>query len=139
MRRRLLLTTLTLVVALGSASSVALAGGGNSANAKLCQERSWQGLSRSDGTSFANEGECVSYAAQGGTLTPKSKSQLDCESYGGVFARGTSLWTCNGWHFADPGDEYAKDLTLVADCFADGGFAYSATNDSVGRNSTCSG
>jgi hypothetical protein len=29
-------------------------------------------FTREDGTAFANTGECVSYAAQGGTLVPVS-------------------------------------------------------------------
>ena len=44
--------------------------GGNSANAKLCQKGGWNDWERSDGTVFANQGECVRYVAQGGTLTP---------------------------------------------------------------------
>ena len=58
----------SLVVGIGAAD--ALAGGGNSANAKLCQQNGWMNLLRSDGTSFSNTGDCVSYAAQGGTLHP---------------------------------------------------------------------
>jgi hypothetical protein len=57
----------TAVVCLSQAA-VASAGGGNSANAKLCQKGGWQALVRSDGSSFASEEQCVSYAAQGGTL-----------------------------------------------------------------------
>jgi hypothetical protein len=44
--------------------------GGNSENAKLCQKGGYQDWVRADQTPFANVGECVSYAAQGGTLTP---------------------------------------------------------------------
>jgi hypothetical protein len=44
--------------------------GGNSENAKLCQKGGYKDLVRADQTPFANVGECVSYAAQGGTLTP---------------------------------------------------------------------
>ena len=48
----------------------ALAGGGNSANVKLCQKNGWMNLVRSDGTAFKNQGDCASYAAQGGALHP---------------------------------------------------------------------
>jgi hypothetical protein len=58
-----------LVLALAVGSS-ALAGGGNSANAKLCQEDGWIGLMQTNGSTFANDGACVSYAAQGGRLVP---------------------------------------------------------------------
>lgn len=57
------LAALALVVGAVGAS----AGGGNSANAKLCQKNGWQNLFRADGSPFANQGACVSYGAQGGT------------------------------------------------------------------------
>jgi hypothetical protein len=53
---------------LGVGAAAAVAGGGNSANAQLCQMDGWMNLLRSDGTGFGNTGECVSYGAQGGTL-----------------------------------------------------------------------
>jgi len=55
-----------LVLGLGAAT--ALAGGGNSDNAQLCQQSGWAGLVRLDGTAFTNQGDCVSYGAQGGEL-----------------------------------------------------------------------
>lgn len=59
-----------IAASLGIAS--ATAGGGNSANAKLCQKGGWMNLVRSEnGSSFANQSECVSYASAGGTLGPK--------------------------------------------------------------------
>src|SRR4051794_27472827 len=70
MRRGLLLfQAVTLVLALGVLSSVAMAGGGNSANAKLCQKNGWAGAVDANGNPFANQDACVSYGAQGGTLT----------------------------------------------------------------------
>lgn len=36
--------------------------------AHRCQQGGWEKLRGSDGTTFANQGECVSYAAQGGQL-----------------------------------------------------------------------
>jgi hypothetical protein len=53
---------------LGFGATAAIAGGGNSANAHLCQKDGWMNLVRSDGTGFGNQGDCVSYGAQGGTL-----------------------------------------------------------------------
>jgi hypothetical protein len=61
-----LIVLASLVLAIGAAT--ALAGGGNSANAKLCQKDGWMNSVRSDGTSFSGPGECVSYGAHGGTL-----------------------------------------------------------------------
>ena len=52
-------------------SAAGAAKGGNSANAKLCQKGGWQDLVGSQEQSFASEEECVSHAAQGGTLSPK--------------------------------------------------------------------
>lgn len=37
---------------------------GNSTNARRCQKGGWLTLVRSDGTGFASQGECVSYAAR---------------------------------------------------------------------------
>jgi hypothetical protein len=44
-------------------------GGGNSSAAHLCQNAGYLKVFRSDGTPFANTGDCVSYAAHGGTLS----------------------------------------------------------------------
>jgi hypothetical protein len=62
-----------IVVAASAAIMVplAFAGGGNSDNAKACQQGGWQNLVRQDGTGFNNQGECVSYGAQGGLLKAK--------------------------------------------------------------------
>ena len=58
---------LAVAVAPASAGPPSGPGPGNSPNAQACQE-GWQALIRADGTSFANPGECTSYAAKGGTL-----------------------------------------------------------------------
>lgn len=100
---------LCAVVALTVGIASANAGrGGNSANAKACQKGGWHTLLRSDGSSFRNQGACVSYAAHGGVLALKTKSQLDCEAFGGTFSTnagtdqiglggqfGAVVWTCN--------------------------------------------
>jgi hypothetical protein len=60
----------TALAALAAAATPAYAGdGGNSTNAQACQKDGWKNWRRADHTSFANTGECVSYAAHGGTLT----------------------------------------------------------------------
>ena len=82
MRLRLMLL-LCGVVALAVGVSTANAGGGNSDAAHACQKGGWQNLVRSDGTSFANQGECVSYAAQGGTLKPKPTCTAGSEDFSG--------------------------------------------------------
>jgi hypothetical protein len=66
--RLMLLVCAALALTVGVA--IATAGSGNSANAKLCQKDGWKSQYRSeDGSSFTNESACVSYAANGGTLT----------------------------------------------------------------------
>jgi hypothetical protein len=67
--RRLVAVFAALSLALGTTASGAMAGG-NSANAKLCQKSGWTEWVTAEGTPFANAGQCVSYAAQGGSLTP---------------------------------------------------------------------
>jgi hypothetical protein len=63
------------VVGLGVLASLAFttapswAGGGNSANAKLCEEGGYPGaLLAQDGGAFKNAGQCTSYGAQGGQI-----------------------------------------------------------------------
>src|SRR5262245_43055742 len=53
---------------------LAFAGGGNSDNAKKCQQGGWQKLARIENSTsgFNNQDECVSYAAHGGTLVDKA-------------------------------------------------------------------
>ena len=65
---RVQVVLLCAALALSVGTAPAAAGGGNSANAKLCQS-GWQSWLRADGTPFANQGACVSYTAQGGILT----------------------------------------------------------------------
>jgi hypothetical protein len=116
---------LTFGVAAASAGK-----GGNSANAKLCQKGGWMGLVGSDGTTFANEEACVAFGAHGGTLKPKTKSQIDCEGFGGTYSTDPAtdhaeqprpfIWSCNGVR------ETSNDAfsALADDCFADGGGAF---------------
>jgi hypothetical protein len=59
-----LVTTLFML----GAPTVLAGGGGNSANAKLCQKGGWTALYTRQGQSFASEQQCVGYAAQGGQL-----------------------------------------------------------------------
>ena len=136
---------LTVALSLGVAAASA-AKGGNSENAKLCQKNGWTKLVRSDGSSFANQGECVSYGAQGSTLVRKTKSQLDCESFGSVFSTdpatdlsgitnlpgGTFIWSCNGVILT--GSQYT---TLADDCSADTNNLYVFGNANQSANYSC--
>ena len=91
----LLLTLLGGVVA----SPGSAAAQGNSGAAGLCQKGGWTDWQRTDGTAFANQGACVSYAAQGGTLASSSGTgpitaeprSTDCSARG----PGVNLSYCN--------------------------------------------
>lgn len=70
---------LLLVSVLGCAAVFALtpglaaaqsSSGGNAPAAHACQDGGFVNLVRSDGSTFANVGDCVSYAARGGTFVP---------------------------------------------------------------------
>ena len=126
----------SLVASLAVGVATASAGGGNSSNAAACWHGGWQSLVGAHSTAFASQGDCVSYATQGGTLSPKSASQVLCESYGGTFSTDPAsshfdnplagvIWTCNGGNLVEPNDAY-----LATDCFRDGGaFAWETVAD----------
>jgi hypothetical protein len=61
----LLLSLLIIPAAAGAAP-----GGGNSQYAQACQKGGYENFTRTDGSTFANTGDCASYAAGGGTLVP---------------------------------------------------------------------
>jgi hypothetical protein len=113
--------------------NVALAkpGGGNSTNAKLCQKGGWMNLVRADGTPFANQDECVSYGASGGTIStppqPRTGAEV-CAAYGGIFLSGPALgpylaWICS-WHITDYASQFAA---LDAACKFDLGSNWAQT------------
>jgi len=77
---------LCAALALTVGVSTASAGGGNSDAAHACQQGKWQYIVRSDGTPFKNQGDCVSYAAQGGTLVPLPDLQLSVSCTGSATA-----------------------------------------------------
>ena len=125
----LVAAALAVAVSVVAAGPAAAAKGSNSANAKLCQKGGWQSLRPPNGSGFegfASEEACVSYAAHGGTLEMKTKSQIDCESFRGTFSTSTPLWTCTNV----PTD---ANGTLVPDCSADlrssGRFGFAAEFD----------
>ena len=67
---------LLLALLLIPAAAGAAPGGGNSPGAKACQKGGYSRLGRADGTPFAGEADCVSYAAQGGTLLPRPAATI---------------------------------------------------------------
>ena len=121
MKLRLLLLPCCAALALSASLATATAGnGGNSANAKLCQKGGWQALHRSDGSSFVSEEACVSYAANGGTLSAIppvfQEAASHCTAAGGNFTIGNGAgvaWTCGPLPF-----DQTLSSTLAADCSA---------------------
>jgi hypothetical protein len=122
MKMRMLVAALAVLALPAAAATATAAKAGNSGNAMLCQKGGWQTLYHSDGVRFANQGDCVSYAAHGGALTTKSKSQLDCEALGGTFStdpetsftmQPTFIWSCNN------GPSQAFSIALTDDCGSD--------------------
>lgn len=93
-RLKYLLVAVALAVAVAAiaAGPASAKGGGNSANAKLCQKGGWQSLFTATGGTFASQDECVSYGAQGGTIltAPPNLWQAACETNGGTFSEGPS-------------------------------------------------
>jgi len=101
-RNGILLGVLVAFLGFAFTSTTAVAGGGNSDAAKLCQ-REWQTLRTSDGESFKNQGKCVSYAAKGGEFAPADPAAARlafCNSLGGTLGSeqrgGVTVWICDG-------------------------------------------
>jgi hypothetical protein len=105
------------------ASTAAAAGGGNSSAAKVCQKDGYSNLVSGSGSGFSNQGDCVRYAAQGGsfgvaapflTLTPFSSGILAID--GGGLEPGAPVSVCNGALGAgciDSGTNVSGDGTYV--------------------------
>lgn len=94
--KKLIVGFIVVAVTAGIVVPLAVAGG-NSENAKACQQSGWENLVREDGTGFNNQGECVSYGAHGGVLkaklsvTPGSEnfSSYEASSQPTTFSWGT--------------------------------------------------
>jgi hypothetical protein len=109
---------MTLVLCVAAAGPAAAAKGGNSENAHRCQKGGWQSLFDANGSRFANQGDCVSYGAQGRTLYA-SAGQAVCETFGGTFVPdGALLWACNGYAYP------AGAAQLESACTTDGGVGF---------------
>lgn len=61
-----LIVSITAALAVGVATASPTSNGGNSANAKACQNGGWKILGTRDGKVFIDQGGCVDYAAGGG-------------------------------------------------------------------------
>jgi hypothetical protein len=146
MRTRILLVACAaLALSVGVSTAAAAGGNGNSDAAKACQNDGWKNLVRSENASvFKNTGDCVSYAAQGGTLSPKSRAQNDCESAGGTFStdpatdvfgpRNNLIFTCNNAP-SQLGSQFTPYRPVHLDCLLyaiPGGAGVSGTFNTAG-------
>jgi hypothetical protein len=106
--------------------------GGNSANAQACQQGGWMNLQGSDGTQFANQGQCVSFGAQGGTIVPIPPSVVTVSVTPNA-TLGFCNVTANLSHFA-PNTAYTLAVTVG---FLPSGtiFDFHPTTDSSGAAS----
>lgn len=88
-----------------------LAGGGNSAAAHACQDGGYVDLVGSGGETFANTGECVSFAAHGGTFMtePEPETGIVVPAGATVTFDDPTLSACNTLSWG-----YAVDSTNVA-------------------------
>lgn len=69
MKRGIINIVVLTLVLLGPATAAAdEPNGGNSNSARACQQGGWRAMVGSRGETFANAGQCVSFAAQGGTF-----------------------------------------------------------------------
>ena len=111
MQRRLVVLALMLMAALVVGSAVALAGGGNSANAKLCQKDGWQLLQTSTGGSFASQDACVSDGAIGDTLygPAVTVTHIGCV----VVFVGSVAFNVDRWTFSLTGFTPDSQLTVT--------------------------
>jgi hypothetical protein len=73
--RALAALVLVLVTAVAGVVSADESPGASSA-AHACQKGGYRDVTRADGTRFGNVGQCVSFAARGGTLTPIPRPSL---------------------------------------------------------------
>ena len=119
--RLLVAVTVAVAVCVVAAGPAAAAKGGNSDNAKRCQKGGWRSLFDATGERFVNQGDCVSYGAQGGTLYT-SAGQAVCQAFGGTYVPdggdGTLLWQCNGYAYP------AGAVPLNRACTTDGGVGF---------------
>ena len=98
------------------ATATAASAASNAGNAKQCQKHGWKSLTREDGSTFQNQGDCVSHGARRGTLGT-SPAQSACLNLGGTFSSaGTNHWTCTGWPVSSQADGNTKGQSLAALC-----------------------
>lgn len=125
--------------------------GGNSDAAQACQQGGWQHLQGSDGTLFQNTGECVSYAAHGGTLVPIPVLPIiasftfngigsECDTGGGLVSLFTAVFSNGTATITDPSGFTAPVTSGVQAAFGlfTGNFVLTVSNSSGSVSQTLS-
>ena len=69
-------TALALAILGIAAAGAEAAAGGASDAAHLCQKGGWQNVLTSTGQPLTSQGDCISYAAHGGVLSPRPTASL---------------------------------------------------------------
>ena len=104
----------------------------------LCSKGGWQTLYGIGGTEyvtmFTGQQDCISFAANGGTLKVRFGSLVDRENLGGTYNTDPDApwWRCLGVYHSDQDAATAANQLLIADCFGEG----SNTYQSVGNGTT---
>jgi len=115
-----LLTAIALA-AVGAAS--ALAGGGNSTNAKLCQKNGWQVVQSDNGGTFTSNDDCTAQAAEGaGVFAPALvATQNGCFTINDNGPFALEHFDASGFHsnsdisFYPPGSQYPFPVQVTTD------------------------
>lgn len=120
---------LVLAGSVGLAAPAAAAGGNNAASS-VCKQGGWQTLTDANGNTFKNQGQCVSYAVQGGTLLPVEENSPSVEIHAGTTAFDGYI---TGTGFAPeqdlrylywPTDADVDQVHIFPDVDAEGSFEY---------------
>ncbi len=108
-----LVAVLGLLLGALTLGAVASADTGNSDAAHACQQGGYANYARADGTTFANTGECVSYAADGGRLVRILHPAITAtETTTTIFGTTGFVIVVSGTGFT-PGGTVSLDLTFL--------------------------
>ncbi len=131
MRKRLAGIVAVSCVAVMAVAGTAWAGGGNSGAAQSCQQGGYLTMHRSDGSSFKNAGDCVSYFAQTNkTAACVVTATTGCMTFDNVVltnGSGDTLTLNAAYSFDTTCTELCPDDVYLNN-YATGGGTYTITN-----------
>jgi hypothetical protein len=110
------LAMIALLVAMAAAPTVA-----KDAGKSACKDGGWTTWVRADGSAFVDQGSCVSYVAEGGTLMQPTTFRSTCEGLGGgyhewISAEGVSAGPACTWSVIAQADLDAAYSALQGYC-----------------------